>query len=57
MIFPQEQELDPYAGVPPDTVELLKFQDSAHIKLALKVSSYTKQVYTYQLVTMVTYRY
>ena len=28
---------DPYAGIEEETVEVLKFQDSAHIKLALKV--------------------
>ena len=33
------QELASYAvGVPPDALKVLKFQDSAHIKLALEVS-------------------
>lgn len=31
------QGYDPYAGIDKQTMEVLKFQDSAHVKLALKV--------------------
>jgi inositol 1,4,5-triphosphate receptor type 1 len=33
----EHTDLDPHAGVPPETMKVLKFQDSAHIKLALQV--------------------
>ena len=32
------QEYNPYAGIDDQTVQVLKFQDSAHIKLALRVN-------------------